>query len=133
MNSIINKLNKSINEFEKLYSKFSTYLSTLRTSDNIQDNSKWKPVLDSTKIKVCDVIKGLKVPKKPSSMTMSGRLSRRSKLSSLLSQGGTKQLGEAVLKHPERASLQQRLASSLRQKKPLFSKRKQNLMLTRSL
>lgn len=104
MNSIINKLNKSISEFEKLYTKFSTYLSTLRTSDNIQDNSKWKPVLDSTKIKVCDVIKGLKVPNKPSSMTMSGRLSRRSKLSSILSQGGTKQLGEAVMKHSERLS-----------------------------
>lgn len=37
-------------------------------------------------------------------MTMSGRLSQRSKLSSLLSQGGTKQLGEAVLKHSERLS-----------------------------
>lgn len=37
-------------------------------------------------------------------MTVSGRLSQRSKLSSLLSQGGTKQLGEAVLKHSERLS-----------------------------
>lgn len=104
VNSIINELNKNISEFEKLYTKFLTYLSTLRTSDSLQENSKWKAVLDSTKTKVCDVIKCLKVQNKPSSMTMSGRLSQRSKLSSFLSQGGTKQLGEAVLKHSERLS-----------------------------
>lgn len=71
VNSTINKLNKNISEFEKLYAKFSTYLSTLRTSNSIQV-SKWKAVLDSTKTKECGVIKVLKVPNKPSSMTMSG-------------------------------------------------------------
>lgn len=67
-------------------------------SESIEDDFRWKLIVDSAKARVYDIIKQVK----SSSKAMLGRLSQLLKISQILSEEGVKHLCEAMLKHSER-------------------------------
>lgn len=94
----INKCEELFGNLNRTYAKFENYLQLSRTSDTEAEITRWKSVVDTVKGQIQQVTSRLKVPREPSLPTKSGRLSQHSKLSAFLTQEGTKQLGEAVLK-----------------------------------
>lgn len=67
-------------------------------SESIEDDFRWKLIVDSAKARVYDMIKKVK----SSSKAMLGRLSQLLKISQILSEEGVKHLCEAIMKHSER-------------------------------
>ena len=98
---VVDKLKQNVSALEKSYQTFSENLKSLRTVESVEENSKWKTVVNETVLRVQDLIEKVKVPSKPSSTKMSTRLSQHSKHSVLRSEGAVKQISEAMLKHSE--------------------------------
>lgn len=69
--------------------------------ESVEENSKWKTVVNETVLRVQDLIEKVKVPSKHVSSKMSTRLSHHSKHSVLRSEGAVKQISETMLKHSE--------------------------------
>lgn len=67
-------------------------------SESIEDDHRWKLIVDSAKARVYDIIKQVK----SSSKAMLGRLSQHFKISQIRYEEGVKHLCYAMLKHSER-------------------------------
>ena len=128
---VVDKLKQNVSALEKSYQTFSEYLKTLRTVESVEENSKWKIVVNETVLRVQDLIEKMKVTSKPLSSKMSTGLSQHSKHSVLRSEGAVKQLSEAMLKYSLSSWPHLRHILSSQKKKLHYLNRKLNSRLNR--
>ena len=71
VSDVVDKLKQNVSALEKSYQTFSENLKSLRTVESVEENSKWKTVINKTVLRVQDLIEKVKVPSKHLSSKMS--------------------------------------------------------------